>query len=208
MTPAQLTRVLRLLELLRSRKTVDMATLERESGVSQRSVFRYLKAMQDAGIPIDYDRHTRSYRLDRTRESSPWNLELNEIGLVVFALDLLGLHVGEQPRLMIAAARGKILDQQPLASHAVFDSFRNNVSNLLALPDLTPALIMAQLNVAIEMEKAVEVEVKISDSDTTTARVEQPQARFTDSKWWLCEARGDRCFDFNDLVSISVDMRR
>ncbi|GEM_PF-6595310 len=205
MTPAQLTRVLRLLELLRSRKSVDMATLERESGVSQRSVFRYLKAMQEAGILIEYDRVAKRYRLDRTRESSPWNLELNEIGFVVFALDLLSLHVEGSISKMIAEIREKILDQQPYTSPGSFDSFRNRINSLMGLPDLTPALMMAQLNIAIEMGKAVVVEAKTSDSEVTTIRVDKPRARFSSSQWWLCEAHSDRCYAMKDLVSVRVD---
>ena len=56
-------RLLRILNLLDRESACRPAVLAEELGVSERSVFRYVNSLRDAGFPVAYDKGAGDLRL-------------------------------------------------------------------------------------------------------------------------------------------------
>lgn len=98
---SRLYRVLRLITMLQSGRSLTVDELSRELEVSRRTVFRDLNVLELAHIPYYYDRSNATYRIDNHFFLPPVNLTLNE------ALALL-----------LASTRAQVSGFSPLASAA------------------------------------------------------------------------------------------
>jgi len=85
MNPGRLQRLLRLITLLQGGVTLNASALAERMGVSRRTLFRDLKALEAAGI--DYEYHSeRGYRIEPDFFLPPVNLKVNEaMGLLLMA---------------------------------------------------------------------------------------------------------------------------
>lgn len=82
-------RMLRLIELLQSGRTCNSRELAELTGVSRRQVFRDLRALQDSGIPLQYDQHRQGYWLPTAAYLPPTDLTLDEtLSLLILAHNL------------------------------------------------------------------------------------------------------------------------
>jgi len=86
------TRISRLLEILthvQARKGLKAETLAELCGVDKRTIFRDLKALGDAGVPIEHHKETDGYTVDRDFFLPPVHLTMQEaLALVVLCEDL------------------------------------------------------------------------------------------------------------------------
>ncbi len=85
-----ITRLLRLVQLLSVRQKLTPREIGSELGVSSRTVFRYVGSLCEAGIPVQFDARSRSYRLGE-KSTAP----LSECSSVELHLILLGLQLLE-----------------------------------------------------------------------------------------------------------------
>ncbi len=91
--------MLRLMMLLNSRRARTAADLMRELGISRRTLFRYLKALDEAGVPYIHE-PGRGYRLAQGLFLPPVNLTVPE----VLGLLMLGEQAAAQQRRPMHAA--------------------------------------------------------------------------------------------------------
>lgn len=111
------TRIHRLLRLLVLVQTGDhrAADLARRCGTSPRNVYRDLREMAAAGVPVRFDPTRRCYRLDPGRFLPPMQLTVEE----TLALALLGEQLGDESSFPYpteaAQALDKVVSQLPAA---------------------------------------------------------------------------------------------
>jgi predicted DNA-binding transcriptional regulator YafY len=77
-------RLLHILNLLRSRRTLNAARLAEECGVTERSIYRDIISLSEANIPIYYD---NGYKLASDNFLPPLNFDLEEYTCLRLALE-------------------------------------------------------------------------------------------------------------------------
>ena len=86
---SRLHRVLKLLTLLQTGRPYNAAQLAEECGVSRRTIYRDLNTVEQAGIPVFYDRDSGRYQVHETALMPAINLRLDEaLALVLLASEL------------------------------------------------------------------------------------------------------------------------
>lgn len=77
-------RLLYILNLLRTRRNLNAASLARECGVTERSIYRDIIALSEANVPIYYD---NGYKLATDNFLPPLNFDFDEYNCLRMALD-------------------------------------------------------------------------------------------------------------------------
>jgi predicted DNA-binding transcriptional regulator YafY len=105
---SRIRRMLQLIELLQSGRTYNTRELAELSGISRRQVFRDLKALQDSGIPLQFDQQRQGYSLSGSAYLPPTDFTLDEtLALLILAHNLgrTGTGVPFQSGAQSAAAK-------------------------------------------------------------------------------------------------------
>ncbi len=84
----------------------DADSLAQESGISRRTLLRDVESLRAAGVPIDFDRRDRRYRIDNSHFLPPTNLTLDEA---------LWLLMAAEQSSNIGPASGNIAARQAVA---------------------------------------------------------------------------------------------
>jgi len=100
-------RLLRLIVLIQGSSCLNPAKLAETCGTSERNIYRDLEELQEAGVPISFDKETGGYAIRRDLFLRPIDLTLKE----TMALVLLGREVGQSEQLPHAAESGKAIDK-------------------------------------------------------------------------------------------------
>jgi len=127
MVIGRLHRVLKVITLLQTGRPYNATQLAAECGVSRRTTYRDLNAIEKAGIPVFYDRPTGRYRIHPTALMPAINLGLDEaLALVVLASELG--QAGRLPLLEPARdAAAKIEASLPLGTRAMLGGLARTV---------------------------------------------------------------------------------
>lgn len=112
---ARLARLLNLVTLLRARSARRATDLAADLGVSERTVYRDLTALEVAGVPCQFDREAGGYRIDHDFFLPPVHLTLSE----ALALSVLADEFGRGRQVPFLAdawrAAAKVRSQLPPA---------------------------------------------------------------------------------------------
>jgi len=84
MRMAKYDRLLYVLNVLRSRRTMNAARLAQECGVTERSIYRDIISLSEANVPIYYD---NGYKLASDNFLPPLNFNLEEYSCLRLALE-------------------------------------------------------------------------------------------------------------------------
>ncbi|MCG6155011.1 helix-turn-helix transcriptional regulator [Rubinisphaera margarita] len=88
-------RLLQIVALLQSGKTVNAPDLARECGVSRRTIFRDIENLRDSGLRIEFDEKKQTYRFEQSRFILPADLTGDEVlSLLVVCQDLADARTG------------------------------------------------------------------------------------------------------------------
>lgn len=85
---AKIENLLLILHLLISRRSVQLETIVKECGISERTAFRYLRSLEAAGFPLFFDKDCNGYRLI-SRNGALAALSPAELSAVFLGVDLL-----------------------------------------------------------------------------------------------------------------------
>lgn len=196
-------RLFRLVELLRSRRVVTGAELARELGTSQRTLYRDIQALRDAGVPIQGEAGV-GYAMERGFELPPVHFDDSE--LAALALGLRIVQTWSDPELQGAArtALGKITAQLP---SPVAESM---LDTPLYAPDMfaRPPENLETLRKAIRDRRKLAFEYETREGDETTRVVRPLGLYFWGRTWSLaswCELRDDyRSFRPDRMEELAV----
>lgn len=82
-------RLIELVAVLQSGRKLNSADLARECGVSRRTIFRDLRALQEAGLPVRYDEEQEAYTLTNRVFVPPLDFTFDEaLSMVVLATQM------------------------------------------------------------------------------------------------------------------------
>jgi predicted DNA-binding transcriptional regulator YafY len=189
-----------ILRKLNNKERVTIDSLKDELEVSERTAYRYLRTLQTALFPINYDRNKGSYVFDEGYSLSKPNLTLEEALALNLAKKTLG-NLGTGMEKSIASIEEKLsLKKQDLPKHIVLKAKG-------LPPDVEKHLSI--IHRAINNYQRVELIYKSLHADEVTVRKVDPYyLYFADDFWHLkgyCHLRqGFRTFALDRIQSLNV----
>ena len=193
---SKLSKIISILTLLNSRQQVTLDTFKNVCEISERSVYRYIKYISHAGIPIYFDRKLRGYRLLRQDHSSISDLTLNDTILIVFGLILLKNNTDDNYSDDISALIKKVLCSSKNNIEELLGSFIELLDNK-DNGSVSQSLKLALIQTAIVFDRSLKMKTDNSDLPDNFLKIDNLSLSFKD-KWTLVSRRRDN--------SIAVDV--
>ncbi len=126
-------RFLRLLNMLQSRIAYSVSDLAHELGVNKRTVYRDIRFLEEADIPIRYDPRKGGYVLQCHFDLRIPNVSHDELTAILLAAHIVSLSCVRTISHTLGQAINRLLAQTPL-------SFRESAANLLSSVRGTPSV--------------------------------------------------------------------
>lgn len=183
-------RLLKIITLIHGSKLLNPAKLATLCETSERNIFRDLKELEGAGVPISFDKETGGYSIQRDFFLRPPDLTLEE----ALALVLLGREVGQTEQLPHAAEAGKATDKLqatlPLKIREMIDELMPRVTVDLARSANEPtAEIYTRVRQAINDKRVLQCEYesqsKKPNGDTGKFRFDPYALYFGQRAWYV-----------------------
>jgi predicted DNA-binding transcriptional regulator YafY len=112
MSMSKYDRMLYILNLLRSRKNLNAASLAKECGVTERSIYRDIISLSEANVPIYYD---NGYKLTTDNFLPPLNFTFEEYTALRLALESTPLNLTGKYGEILKQIRAKVESNLPAA---------------------------------------------------------------------------------------------
>lgn len=164
-------RLLYILNLLRSRKTLNAARLAEECGVTERSIYRDIISLSEANVPIYYD---NGYKLASDNFLPPLNFTIEEYACLRSALESTPLAFSRRNSALLKQIKAKV--EAGLSD--VTREKKRTVSNAthidIAVSQASERAetYFAQLEQAVADQIAIEIDYETIEHGTTTRVVE------------------------------------
>ncbi len=181
----KLSKILRLVILLQSRRQVSAATIRRVCRIHTRTMYRYINTISEAEIPVFYDRSTKSYRLASTASFVLEGATVGEGVMLVLALQLLRAHVSPDYQAEIDPLLEKIISHQTFPMEEVLPLSENDLSSALRKSDLSTTLSWSLVQAAIAGRRRVTV--RVGSPRPQELQIDEPHLRFRDE--WSIQSR-------------------
>ncbi|MBD3401540.1 hypothetical protein GF420_01490 [candidate division GN15 bacterium] len=183
---SKLDKLFLLINLLYSRRTVSLKTIQQVCQVPERTAYRYINTISEANIPVYYDRHSRTYQLNNRQELDIGSLDINEKVLVVVGLRLLAGQVGETYRNDIDRLAHKLFSRVDLPLEEIWQALTtvdNRGEDELEAPQL---VALAKIYAAVLAQRSLMVVHGESGDNATEEQFESPAMQFRD-EWRLVD---------------------
>ncbi|HWR83156.1 MAG TPA: helix-turn-helix domain-containing protein [Candidatus Deferrimicrobium sp.] len=170
-------KVLQLISLLSTRRSVSLQTIQDVLGFPRRTVFRYLTTLSEANIPVYYDKTVRAYRLAAPVHFPLDSLSLNETILVLCALKLLCRHVNPGYRSELDGLIKTIVTRHPLPMEDAVRSVEVPASPVSSL-DYSDFITSLRIQAAILFDRKLTVSKSADVADSDRIEVRRPSVLF------------------------------
>ena len=208
---AKYDRLLYILNLLRSRRTLNARRLADECRVTERSIYRDIISLSEANIPIYYD---NGYKLASGNFLPPLNFTFNEYACLILALDSSPLAragcKGEtisQVKAKVESGLSEITREQRRTS---VDVARVDVG--ITIPQRASTRFYADLENAISNRLSVELEYDSIDHGQTKRTVDPHFIVFRRHAFYFvgyCHLRGEfRTFRMDRIKRLTLTKQR
>ncbi|MCG8350290.1 MAG: YafY family transcriptional regulator [Chloroflexales bacterium] len=189
-------RLLAILELLQSRQEMTGTEIAERLNVDPRSVRRYIKALQDMGVPIEGERgRYGAYRLDRGFKLPP--MMFTEDEAVALTLGLMVIRAFQFPidLISVAGALAKIERVMPEALLNRTMALQETIHfNYVMPPTYVRSTVVRTLTTAMQHGQRLKVQY-LSWKDKSTDRMFDPYGIVFHEGWWYvagyCHLRQD-----------------
>ncbi|MDZ4722371.1 MAG: YafY family protein [candidate division Zixibacteria bacterium] len=200
-------RLLFILNLLRSRRNLNAASLAKECDVTERSIYRDLIALSEANVPIYYD---RGYKMATDNFLPPLNFNLDEYTCLKLMIDSSPLKSTAKYRKIIKELSAKI---EANLSQAVKEGKKRSQKNLQV--DIVTShnsesveKWFSIIEEAIENSNALDIDYDSLASGVTSRRVEPYFIVFRGRSFYFvayCTNRKEfRTFRIDRVIGIST----
>ncbi|MBE3134598.1 MAG: transcriptional regulator [Acidobacteria bacterium] len=188
MDVGRLHRVLRLVTLLKGHQPYNAAQLAGECGVSRRTIHRDLNTLEQAGIPLYYDRATGRYEIHENGLLPAINLDMDEALAIILVASELGAS-GGLPLLQPARdAAAKLEASLPVAMRAALGGIAQRMAIRTAPAARHTALqdTFRLVQRAIVRQQPLEgVYISFHDSGQIRTRVDPYWLLFNERAWYV-----------------------
>jgi predicted DNA-binding transcriptional regulator YafY len=204
-------RLLTMLNLIRSKRAMTSSQLAAECQVSQRTVYRDVLSLAEAGVPIYYD---KGYRLLNGAFLPPLNLTTHEYLALRTALQGTPLKALKSFRTEFASVMAKI---DAVVSGQIAERVRKQQSRLLVSPRITAGgdsidLTMRLLQQAVDSDSIIKINYRSISSGASVRRVNPYFLIFRGRAWYLlgyCHLRHElRVFRVDRIEKLTLTAER
>ncbi len=186
---SKLNKLIQILNLLYHRRSVTIERIKEFCGVSERTAYRYIRAISEANIPVYFDADELGYRVNRSRVIDFGGWLPSEVALVIAALQRLANDLGDDYREDINTLLKRIVSQQSLPFERFWQSWRESLENSGNSEDLQRVLTSTLISFAVNENR--EVDLRVSSGDGTgeeKVAIKEPVLQFKGS-WVLSDAQ-------------------
>jgi predicted DNA-binding transcriptional regulator YafY len=204
----RLSRLTAMITLLQTRKLITATEISKKYNISIRTVYRDIKALEEAGIPICTE-EGKGYFLMEGFRLPPVMFTEKEANALITAQQLVSKNkdasfiedFSEAINKIKSVLRNKTKDKADLLSNRIV--FRQNIENKRT------SSYLSQFQMALTNFNLVEIQYHVPDKNETTSRILEPFALYSTQENWLliawCLLRKDyRTFRLDRIISLQV----
>ena len=193
-------RLLYILNLLDQRRKVRVSRLVEELGVTERTIYRYLNSLQNAGFPIFFDQEKGSYSFPKNFSLRRTLLETEEALVLALAKEFLAPNLGTRAAKVLDQIEKKTIFQNKLSSSLT------GILTVQGHPESPHLLnLLRDLYFAIKEYQIVEIEYEIEPGKGKEFRPIEPYFIFFTGDFWYVQAW---CRKKNGLRTFALDKIR
>jgi predicted DNA-binding transcriptional regulator YafY len=185
----RLCRCLRLLDILQSRIGYKISYLAREFEVSRRTIYRDIRFLEQAGIPIRYDSEKGGHALQRHFKLCVSKFSDDELSALLLAAHVFALSCGRDVSHPVHQAISKLLAQLPMS---LCENMGNLLSSIRGVPSSAlwpekPHAVVGKILSAISQKQQIRI-VYIPPEETATpvrTKITPECLMASDGRWYL-----------------------
>jgi len=178
----RMAKVLNLINLLHSRSSVSLETIMQACGIPERTAYRYINFISEAGIPVHYDRNAGGYQLAWKKSGFVDDLTFGDLLLLVGCLNMAKCHLNPSYSEDVTALISKIATRSRHPLEEVMASLETQFGKRQIVPDFSIDISSALVQAAVNHDRSVHLTVRNSDSGETTVKFDRPGLVF-DKEW-------------------------
>ena len=190
-------RLTALLVHLQSKSQVPMSELEQRFGVSRRTLFRDIRSLIEAGVPIGGDA-AEGYGIVKGYHLPPVVFSKDEAAAILLGAKMVEQNADRETVQSFQDGLFKIKAVLRYADRDFLESIENNISffsNRMISKDGFPDSHLKEIQQAIALKQAMDIHYEANYNDQTTRRLVEPLGLvFYSSRWHLiayCRLRED-----------------
>lgn len=199
------TNLIIVLNLLQSRRVVPRPLICKICGVTNRTAYRYIDSLSEAGYPVYYDKRNGGYRLSRSNSQTLQNLSPSDHGLIIAALEFLANHVNTLYQQRIHEITKLLATAHDLPLESFLTDWSRCIKGNKEPADLSEMLVTSLMRFAITNSRSVRLLNSNIDSDSSI-EIKNPTLKFA-GKWLLDDKEGSEqsVIDISSVGFVSVE---
>jgi len=149
-------RVIRLLNLLYHRQVVTMDKIIEQCGISERTVYRYMRSISEANVPVYFDPDAGGFRINSDNCPNFGGWIPSEVALVIASLQYFANELNNGYRREIELLIERIVAQQSLPYEQFWRSWRQNLNlSQKDIDNLRSLLTSSLITFAVDQSRKV-----------------------------------------------------
>jgi predicted DNA-binding transcriptional regulator YafY len=196
---------------LQSKRVVTASEIAQRFGISTRTVYRDISALQQSGLPLGSEAGT-GYFLAENYKIPPVMFTTNEAAAMLMAEKLIEKLSDTSISSHYSAAMFKVKSVLPLAHKDMVEQLNNHIEVLHGFSDKQPnntSCNIALLQQAISQQRLIEIEYNTANSNVYSKRVIEPAGLIFYSFCWhliaFCRLRNEyRDFRTDCIVNAQI----
>jgi predicted DNA-binding transcriptional regulator YafY len=185
---SKLNKLIQILNLLYHRRTVTIEKIREFCRVSERTAYRYIRAISEANVPVYYDSDESGYRLNKSRVIDFGGWIPSEVALTIAALQYLANSLDDDYRKDIDLLLNRIVTQQSLPFERFWESWKESLSRSTDPKALQQLLTSTLINFAVNQNREVSLKMNGGESEEENLSIKEPVLQFK-GNWVLSDAQ-------------------
>jgi len=202
---AKLDNILLLVNALHNRNCISIEGIKDICKVSDRTAYRYIRAISEANIPVYYDTAGGGYRLLQNVGLKMERLVTNEVVLLCIALSFLAKCVNEHYKKAIDALARKIFSMQQNELEDIWIRLNEQLEGQTTDLDISDIITSQMIYSAILLNKHLRLMKSDDESDKKSLEIADPKIWFKND-WSIVknQASDDEPIFWGDILEATI----
>jgi hypothetical protein len=176
---SKLNKLIQILNLLYHRRSVTIEKIKEFCRVSERTAYRYIRAISEANVPVYFDTEESGYRVNKSRVIDFGGWIPSEVALTVAALQYLADNVDESYREDIDLLVRRIVSQQSLPFERFWESWKESLERNGDPDGLHQLLTSTLINFAVNQNREVSLKlIRAGEGNDNQLSIKEPVLQF------------------------------
>lgn len=181
-------RIIQLLNLLYHRQSVTIDKIKEQCGISERTVYRYMRSISEANVPVYFDKGYGGFRINKSIGPDIGGWIPSEVALIIAALQYFANELDNGYRGELETLIERIISQQNLPFEQFWQSWKQSLSlSQKDLESLRTLLTSTLISFAVDHSRKVCLNVsEIGNQEPHSFTISDPVLRFK-GEWIVSE---------------------